>query len=83
MAGRREDFLVVLGNLLFSANNPFQTNMAYINDESYKEKLLARLHNDYSKAGAIAYVHKYRHMHSIVAQKELGTIGNDILDLVK
>jgi len=42
-------FQITLANLLFSANNPFQSNFSFTHDNTFLEKLLAKFENDYGK----------------------------------
>jgi len=61
------DFSVILSNLLFSANNPFQSNFAFISDMSYTEKVAAKIQNDYEPTGSLSYIfnRKYFQWNSI------------------
>ena len=85
IASRKPNFLIILANLLFSADNPFQSELAYISDDSYHEKILANMHNDYAKSGALAYVFKGqgRHFHSNVAAAEVADTKKKLHELAK
>lgn len=55
------DFSVILSNLLFSANNPFQSNFAYVSDMSYTEKVAAKIAHDYEPTGSLSYIFNRKH----------------------
>lgn len=59
---------MILANLLFSANNPFQEDAAAIQDTQYQDKLFAKIKNDYAQSGALSYVFygKYRIFKSLL-----------------
>ena len=56
------DFSVILSNLFFSANNPFQSNFAFISDMSYTEKVTARIQNDYEPTGSLTYIFNRKYL---------------------
>ena len=80
---------MILANLLFSANNPFQEDVAAIQDSQYQDKLFAKIKNDYAQSGALSYVFygKYRMFKSLLNSQfdnkllqEQNTSAHQVLD---
>lgn len=42
-----------MGNLLFSANNPFQEGFPFVHDTSFKKKFAKRLNKTFEKRGTM------------------------------
>jgi hypothetical protein len=62
MLDRDTDFKVILSNLLFSANNPFQSNFAFVQDMSDKEKVALKINHDYEQCGSLSYIFNRKHL---------------------
>ena len=61
---------MILANLLFSANNPFQEDVASIQDLQ-QDKLDAKTKNDYGHSGSLSYVFygKYRQFKALLTNQ--------------
>ena len=66
-----KSFQVILANLLFSANNPFQEDVASIQDLQYQDRLDAKTKNDYGHSGSLSYVFygRYRQFKALLASQ--------------
>lgn len=66
-----KSFQVILANLLFSANNPFQEDVASIQDLQHQDKLDAKTKNDYGHSGSLSYVFhgKYRQFKALLTSQ--------------
>lgn len=65
---QNNEFGVILTNLFLSANNPFQSNFAFVQDMSYNDKIAAQIKNDYEQTGSLAYIFNRKHfIYKVVA----------------
>jgi len=66
------EFAATLSNLLFSQNNPFQSNFNFVSDNAHLVREHAKIENDYGKQTSVSYVVQGKHL----AYNQ--SMGNDI-----
>jgi len=56
MTQPEDQFKNTLSNLIFSANNPFQSNFDYVVDQNYLKRMHAKLQTNYGTTTSFGYL---------------------------
>ena len=73
-------FQISLSNLVFSANNPFQSNFSYVVDQAYKKQFMQKFESNYGKQTSIGYVTQQKHRAYHPQDEPKSQIANTYID---